>query len=159
MSFLASAAETIKDEQRPTTIIHLGDYDPSGQKAADAIERDLRGLSGRADMTFLKLAVTPAQITEMRLPTRPTKKEGNNHALGWEGDSVELDAIHPKTLREMVTNELCKFISPGELQTLRAIEASERTALHMFALELSEHADKSHSLEYAAEAMRESRYE
>jgi hypothetical protein len=36
------------------------------------------------------------------LPTRPTKRAGKCHANGFEGDSVELDALPPSILREMV---------------------------------------------------------
>jgi hypothetical protein len=98
LSFLYSAAETIKDEKRPTTIYHLGDYDPSGQQAAKTTKETLIKYSGRDDMDFVQLAVLPKQIIEWQLPSRPTKREGNNHAKDWVGDSVELDAINPHTL-------------------------------------------------------------
>ena len=47
-------------------------------------------------------AVTPKQIEEWRLPTQPTKREGNTHANGFTGDSVELDAIPASRLRQAI---------------------------------------------------------
>ena len=47
------------------------------------------------DFHFERVAVTPEQIVEWKLQTRPTKTEaaGNRHAKVFIGDSVELDAI------------------------------------------------------------------
>jgi hypothetical protein len=135
LSFLHSSVEYIRAESRPTTIYHLGDYDPSGQTAARAIRDHLTKESGRDDLEFIQLAVLPRQITEMNLPTRPTKHEGNTHAKGWKGDSVELDAIHPATLRKLVADALHHHLPASELQALRVAEESERDALRMFGRE------------------------
>jgi hypothetical protein len=59
LSFLHSSAETIRYEDSPTTIFHLGDYDPSGQQAARSIRDSLFGMSGRDDLEFIQLAVMP----------------------------------------------------------------------------------------------------
>lgn len=139
LSFLYSSAETIQVEPRPTTIYHLGDYDPSGQAAAMAIRDALLEYSGRDDLEFVQLAVLPEQIKGWNLPTRPTKKEGNNHAKGWQGDSVELDAIHPVRLRKLVTNALHRHIPPSALHVLRVAEESERDALKMFGREFGQY--------------------
>ena len=42
LSFLSEAAEYIADLEVPAHIYHLGDFDPSGQDAARAIEETLR---------------------------------------------------------------------------------------------------------------------
>lgn len=106
LSFLHSSAETIRHEPRPTTIYHLGDHDPSGQQAARSIRDSLFDMSGRGDLEFVQLAVLAEQIGVWNLPTRPTKREGNTHAKHWRGDSVELDAIHPKQLISLVSEAL-----------------------------------------------------
>jgi hypothetical protein len=137
LSFLNSSAEDIRYEARPTTIYHLGDYDPSGQQAARSIRDSLFEMSDRDDLEFIQLAVLPDQIRDWNLPTRPTKRDGNCHAKNWTGDSVELDAIHPQRLRDMVTGALARHIPVGELDALRAAEASERNVLQMFGHEVS----------------------
>jgi hypothetical protein len=75
LSFLYSAAEFIAELDKPAVIYHLGDYDPSGQDAARAIEQTLRELAPEATIRFKRLAVTPAQIEAWSLPSRPTKKD------------------------------------------------------------------------------------
>jgi hypothetical protein len=58
------------------------------------------------------VALTEQQIAEFNLPTRPTKREGNRHAYGFAGDSVELDALPPHVLRDMVRDVIERHISP-----------------------------------------------
>lgn len=155
LSFIHSSAENIKYESRPTTIYHLGDYDPSGQTAAKTIQRDLIELSGRDDLEFVQLAVLPEQILQWELPSRPTKKKGNTHAKDWDGDSTELDAIHPGTLRQLVGEAIAQHLPLGEVDALRVAEESEREALSMFASELGAYRDKADLLDALTKLMRE----
>ena len=159
LSFLHSAAETIKHESRPTTIYHLGDYDPSGQQAAKSTHKSLLEMSGRDDLEFVQLAVLPEQIEEWRLPSRPTKRDGNTHAKGWIGDSVELDAIHPDMLRKLVTDTLCEHLPDGELHALRVAEESERDALKIFGHEVSKiEGDDVDAIEWLTEELKDREY-
>ena len=73
LSFLHSAAQQIAAVGKPTFIYHLGDYDPSGVNAGEKIEQTLEDMAPSADITFRRIAVTPAQIRGWNLPTRPTK--------------------------------------------------------------------------------------
>jgi hypothetical protein len=155
LSFLHSSAETIRYEDRPTTIFHLGDYDPSGQQAARSIRDSLFDMSGRDDLEFIQLAVMPEQIDQWNLPSRPTKTKGNSHAKGWEGDSTELDAIHPSTLRNLVGEAIAQHLPMGEINALRIAEESEREALKMFATELGDFRDKARTLNKIARMMKE----
>ena len=59
LSFLYEAAEYINELDVPTFIYHLGDFDPSGVNAGEAIERSLRELAPDTAITFKRLAVTP----------------------------------------------------------------------------------------------------
>src|SRR4051794_15603536 len=71
---------------------HVGDYDPSGQDAARAIDATLRELAPEAEIHFIRLAVTLNQIEQWQLPTRPTKKTDTRAAKFGSDVSVELDA-------------------------------------------------------------------
>ncbi len=153
LSFLYSSAETIKNEPRPTTIYHLGDYDPSGQQAARSIRDSLYEMSGREDMDFVQLAVLPEMIEAWDLPTRPTKREGNTHAKHWRGDSVELDAIHPKKLKGLVAAVLFDHIPMAELTAIREAEKSEKSALALFSQEIDQYTDDAAVLQILAERM------
>jgi hypothetical protein len=61
ITFLKSAADMIAAQEKPAYIYHLGDWDPSGQNAADKIEETLRELAPEAEIYFEKVAVRPDQ--------------------------------------------------------------------------------------------------
>jgi hypothetical protein len=135
-SYLFEAAEAIKDAEKPAFIYYFGDRDPSGVRIDPAIRRGLERLAPDADITFERVAVTPQQIEELCLPARPTKREGNSHAKGFEGESVELDAIPPAELRLLVRQCIERHIDPRALEITKIAERSERDLFRQFAATL-----------------------
>jgi len=125
LSFLHSAAETIAEMEVPTYIYHLGDFDPSGVNAGEKIEQTLRELAPNAEIHFERLAVLPEQIRNWHLPTRPTKKT-DSRSKGFGDISVELDAIHPDQLRDLVQVAIEEHLPADELRTLKIAEENER---------------------------------
>ena len=125
LSFLYGAAEDINHLNKPTYIYHLGDFDPSGVNAGEKIEQTLRELAPDAEIHFERLAVTPQQIREWRLPTRPTKKT-DTRSKGFGNISVELDAIEPNQLRQLVQDAIEQHLPPEKFEVLKAAEESER---------------------------------
>ena len=101
ISYLYEAAEAIAARGKPAYLYYLGDHDPSGCDITRAVENGIREFAPNAEIYFERIAVTPAQIQELNLPTRPTK-ESDSRSKGFEGESVEVDAIPPATLRSMV---------------------------------------------------------
>jgi hypothetical protein len=128
LSFLHSAAEYIDELDVPTFIYHLGDFDPSGVNAGEKIEETLRELAPTADITFQRIAVTPAQIEAWRLPTRPTKTS-DTRSKGFGDISVGLDAIEPDRLRALVRETIEVHLPPEQLAILKTAEESERDIL------------------------------
>ncbi len=125
LSFLYSAAEHINELFVPTHIYHLGDFDPSGVNAGEKIEQTLRELAPDAEIYFSRLAVTPEQIADWDLPTRPTKVS-DSRAKNFGEISVELDAIEPNQLRSLVQEAIEQHLPPDEFEVLKAAEESER---------------------------------
>jgi hypothetical protein len=122
------AAEQGKD----AFIYQFGDHDPSGVLIPQSIARRLDEMCERLDCPpprVERVALTKAHIDEFNLPTRPTKRDGNRHAQGFEGDSVELDALPPHALRDMVREVIERHISPAATTALRVAEDSERELL------------------------------
>ena len=128
LSFLHTAAEHLRTLAVPAFIYHLGDFDPSGVNAGEKIEGTLRRLAPDAEIHFERLAVTPEQIAEWELPTRPTKAS-DSRAKGFGDVSVELDAIAPDTLRELVTGAIERHLPADQLAVLQVAEQSERALL------------------------------
>jgi hypothetical protein len=131
LSFLHSAAVYIASLDVPTYIYHLGDYDPSGVNAGEKIEQTLRQLAPGAEIHFERIAVTPFQIAEWKLPTRPTK-QSDTRSRSFGDISVELDAIAPETLRGLVRMHIEKQLPEHQLRILKVAEQSEREMLLNF---------------------------
>jgi hypothetical protein len=127
-TFIYSAAEAINASKKKTWVYYFGDYDPSGVKISDSIAAKLHRWTRLAD--FVRVAVTEFQIYDWGLPTRPTKTgKHNTHAKGWQGDSVELDAIPADRLKAMVEEYITFHVQAGHLEAIRRTEAAERQTL------------------------------
>jgi hypothetical protein len=132
LTFLHGSAQAIlraAQQDKQTYIYQFGDHDPSGVLIPQTIERRLNEMCEQFDCPapyVERVALTEGQIKKHRLPTRPTKREGNRHANGFVGDSVELDALPPRVLRTMVRKVIEQHISPAATVALREAEDSER---------------------------------
>jgi hypothetical protein len=131
-SFLYEAAEAIQDQGKPAYLYYFGDHDPSGVDISRDTERRLREFcDDRGDavpLHFERVAVNRQQIIDLDLPTRPTKKT-DSRSKSFEGESVEVDAIRPDLLREMVEARILRHIDHEALQRLQIVEAAERETL------------------------------
>jgi hypothetical protein len=126
---LAATAQDLERKNRPAEIFHFGDYDPSGQDAIATVQRDLPELApqtARLGIEFEIVAVTPEQIEEMNLPTRPTKTSDTRASSFGSNLSVELDAIEPNVLRQMVDETLQACFPPGALDANRRQQEKDR---------------------------------
>src|SRR5690606_34393023 len=127
LTFLASAAEAISEQNRPCYIYHLGDLDPSGVNAAEKIEETLRELAPDAEIHFQRIGVTERQAEEPNLPSRPTKTSDSRAKQLNRAESVELDSISPDLLRHLVEETILGHVNQHELDMIRIAEDSERS--------------------------------
>lgn len=130
-----SFAWSVSQSLHPTkcnVIAQLGDHDPSGLGAWHDFTRKVRGFAPHAWLTFERLAVTPEQIDTLRLPTRPTKRS-DSRAKNFEGESVEVDAIAPGELRNIVEEWIVRHVDVDALLITKEAERSERDVLTMIA--------------------------
>ena len=150
ITYLYSSAETIAAQingGKHATVYYFGDYDPSGVDIRRSTEKDLRGFiaeilfGGRGDVwtakgeaylgdwfAFETVAVDPWQIERYGLTTRPTKTT-DSRSRGFDGESVELDAIAPGDLRDLVRAAIERHLPDGALDAVHLAEASEREIL------------------------------
>jgi hypothetical protein len=128
LSFLHSAASDINSLGVPAFIYHCGDFDPSGVNAGEKIEEKLRELAPAAEITFERIAVNLDQIAAWNLPTRPTKST-DTRSKSFGPISVELDAIEPDALRNLVEQAIQRHLPPDEFEALKAAERSERQTI------------------------------
>jgi hypothetical protein len=94
-------AEGLVDQDRPTEVLDLGDHDASGVHKYYAFCEDVaaftRDLGG--EVTFTRLAVTPAQIRRYRLPTAPPKPTDKR---AFNGRTCQAEALAPDDLADIL---------------------------------------------------------
>jgi len=130
-SALKEAGRGINGIPRPTVILYLGDFDPSGQDMPRDIRRRLTEDFG-ADFDLRVIALTREQIDEHQLPPDLTKKTDTRAAafIARHGDmAVELDAPPPNVLQALVREHLALFVGKSAFEAERAQEAAERAEL------------------------------
>ena len=146
---VAEAVRAAARRGKDMFVYQLGDHDPSGVDAWRAFMKrvllmlgaDERGagpddaerysweVGGRGrTVVFERLAVTPWQVRDMGLPTRPTK-QSDSRARKFAGGSVEVDAIPAPTLRTIVEDAITRHIDRAALEATRAAERAEREIL------------------------------
>jgi hypothetical protein len=135
-SFAYTLAESVQEAGKPVFIYQLGDHDPSGLDAWRDLQRKVRAFAPDAEVIFERLAVTPEQIVELSLPTRPTKQT-DSRASRFEGESVEVDAIPSTVLRSLVREAIVQHIDEDQFDITLAAEQSERAILSRMAMGLA----------------------
>jgi hypothetical protein len=128
LSYLYEAAEAISEQGKPAYLYYFGDHDPSGVHIDRSIEQRLREFAPDALIHFERVAVVPEQIEHWALPTRPTKRT-DSRSKNFEGESVEVDAIPPQQLRQLVTGCIEQHVDRHAVEVLRTAERSEREML------------------------------
>jgi hypothetical protein len=132
VSYLQSAADSIRRDGRPTHVYLLTDFDPSGLGIAATVGAELVRRSRPVEVLVERLAVNRGQIDEYGLPTRPTKRTDSRaaafmleHGIG----SVELDALPPAVLRRLVRESVERHMDADKLRALKLAERQERDLL------------------------------
>jgi hypothetical protein len=128
LSYLYEAAEAIAECGKPAYLYYFGDLDPSGVDITRTVERGIREFAPDAEIFFKRVAVTQQQVVELRLPTRPTKQT-DSRSKNFSGESVEVDAIPPSTLRRLVKSCIEMHVDRRALRETHRIEALERQTL------------------------------
>ncbi len=92
---------------RPTTILYVGDFDPSGEDMTRDLTERLE-LFGVQDLTFKKIALTMPQIRQYKLPTNPVKikdSRAREYVRQHGKHSWEVDALKNSVLTKTIQAE------------------------------------------------------
>ncbi len=128
ITYLYEAAEAICERGKPTYLYYFGDRDPSGVDIPRNVEDRIREFAPDIPIHFECVAVTEEQIQTLNLPTRPTKSS-DSRAKNFEGESVEVDAIPPRQLRQLVRNCIEAHVDLAEFERIKRVEEQERLTL------------------------------
>jgi hypothetical protein len=129
LSAVRQIVDRAADQNVPTVMIHVGDFDPSGESifesmAADAVaflEEDR--LLALQKIIPIRIALTAQQVKEHELPTAPAKTTDSRSAR-WQGGTCQLEALAPDVLAQIVHDEITSGFRDDVL--VRQIEQEER---------------------------------
>lgn len=118
-------------EDKNCYLFYYGDFDPSGFSIYDSLTERIQSF-GSIDTHFERMALTPEQIQEYNLPQDPAKKSDPNYRRFVEkyGDNVvELDALPPNVLRELIENSITNLIAEDKWEQAQKKETQEEKKL------------------------------
>lgn len=126
-----SAASRIAERSVPTTVLSVGDLDPSGLSIADAAAEDVaafaRQLGTDTALTVSRLAVTPEQVAAYRLETAPQKlTDRRGPAMA---ETVQAEALTPDELSRIVREGLEAAVDLDAIARVQARADEERAQL------------------------------
>lgn len=136
-TFVYDSAQEYKRIGKPVTVLYVGDWDPSGLAIDRSVQERLdRYGDDSVVMDFRRIAVTPSQIRLLDLVTHEANRADRNfrrfvdtcsEAHLPSDQAVEVEAIPPPTLRDLLTSEIYALVEDADTWNgTIAAEESER---------------------------------
>jgi hypothetical protein len=134
LSAVRHIADRAVSRSVPTVLLHVGDFDPSGESiftamtgdAAAFVEADRVLTTCRIDA--VRVALTREQVTERGLPSAPAKAS-DSRSQSWKGGTCQLEALPPDVLAELVREAILGQFDQDTLSAVREVERRERAQL------------------------------
>lgn len=146
------AVERWERDELPTVVLHVGDFDPSGENLCDVLHEDVLtmvaqrlggGFVGAFERAFTveRVALTGQQVIDREVITAPPKPTDARMArflrenqwvvqeLGTEDITAQLEALTPDELEELITDAINAHIDAAEYNKRRAEEQEIRENL------------------------------
>jgi len=117
-----------------TTLIHLGDHDPSGIDMTRDIQDRLRMFG--ADVVVKRIALTMEQIDELQPPPNPAKTTDSryeSYIAEYGEESWELDALDPRYLVDLITEVVGDHTDEDLFDAQVEIQESQRKEIRKVA--------------------------
>lgn len=128
LTFLYDASWRFKRAERmgkQPVILYFGDYDPSGEDIPRALKENLMSL-GCVSIEVRRIALDEDLVLRLKLPPAPTKAT-DSRSVNWDGlGQVELDAVRPEILMNMLENAISDIFDRDLFDQLKETEQLER---------------------------------
>jgi hypothetical protein len=118
----------------PTILLHVGDYDPSGESIFSSIAGDAAAFvtADRYVRTLrieaLRVALTAEQVEAHELPTAPPKSSDSRSGC-WRGETCQLEALAPDVLAQIVRDAIAGLVDEAAFTLQVELEQSDRVEL------------------------------
>jgi hypothetical protein len=130
----------------PTVVLHVGDFDPSGEGMWETLRDDVGMMvydfgADPDSLTIERVALTEEQVIEMGVETAPPKKKDARRRgfverhpyiaahLGTEDITAQLEALTPPELRSLITMQIEGYIEPEPYENVIQRESEIRDEL------------------------------
>lgn len=134
-----TAVRSIVDRARKrdgaTVLLHVGDFDPSGESIFDAMARDAQAFLERDRLIATqriiprRVALTAEQVGLFGLPTSPPKSS-DSRTQNWAGVATcQLEALAPDDLASLLRLAIVEWLDQERLHLEVGLEAADRAAL------------------------------
>ena len=111
--------------------LHFGDFDPSGKDIIRSFQKRIEKMGIISEHKIV--ALTNEQIINYQLPSVPTKKtdsRAKNFIEKFGDIAVELDALEPNVLEELIINSVNDFFDQNIYQETLQLEEKNKLLLH-----------------------------
>ena len=113
------------DRGKQPIILYFGDYDPSGEDIPRALRENLILLGCSEDLEVRRICLNKDQVIAWGLPPAPTK-DTDSRSAHWDGlGQVELDAVKPEKLMQLLQNAIDDILDKSLYEELMAREEHE----------------------------------
>lgn len=119
---------------RHTTLIHLGDHDPSGIDMTRDLEDRLRMFGSSVDV--VRIALNMNQVEEYQPPPNPAKltdSRAQGYISQYGRESWELDALDPTVIQDLVEGQILARLDMDEWNRVTAEDMAVRETLRLLA--------------------------
>jgi hypothetical protein len=123
------------DDDRPLTILYIGDYDPSGLWMSERDIPERLSRYGGENITVTRIALLRDDCTLLgRRPAFNVKEKQRDPRAPWFRKIYgqlcwELDAMDPNDLRSRVEEKINLHIEPDAWERCRVVDAAERESM------------------------------
>jgi len=124
-------AQRICDAGKSAVVLHLGDFDPSGESIFTSLTEDVRAfvqkdrIDARIDVEFRRVALTAEQVERYNLPTAPPKAS-DSRSTRWAGETCQLEALAPDQIAGLLEEAILDIIDVAILLKDEDEEVGER---------------------------------
>jgi hypothetical protein len=140
-------ARRVVNRMVPTVILHVGDFDPSGEGMYETLRDDVTAMVKQLSyddtemFTIQRVALTEEQVISMNVETAPPKKKDARRTqfvkrhpkavkhFGSEDITAQLEALTPPELRQLIVSQIEPFIDSATYEDVRNRESEIREVL------------------------------
>ena len=116
---------------QPTTVLRIGDYDPSGESMFTVLMEDIGAFVGSygGDVEFAQVAITPEQARQRGLPSAPPKPSDRRGRHFSDTETWQAEALDPNDLARILEEAILARLDHATYASMRDEEEKTRQAV------------------------------